>query len=60
MSNLSEPELQLPDLEEMVKKAIPMKDKDCWIIRAEKERKRAELVVKIREYGELFHLSKIR
>jgi hypothetical protein len=58
--NLSETELQLPDLEEMVKKAIPMKEKDCWIIRGQKENQRARLLVQIREYAELFHLSKIR
>jgi len=59
-NNLSEPELQLPDLEVMVAKAIPLKDKDCWIIRGQKQNQRERLIVQIREYAELYHLSRMR
>ena len=52
-------DIELPDMEWIVARAIPHQDKDCWIIRAQKERKREQLRVQIREYAEVFHLKRL-
>lgn len=51
---------QLPDLEEIVCKAVPITDKDCHLVRGMKLNRRERLKVTIREYAELYHLSKLK
>lgn len=49
----------LPDLEEIVCKAIPFEKKDCHLMKAQRLERREKLKVRIKEYAELFHLNKL-
>lgn len=50
---------QLPDLEEIVCKAVPFEQKDCHLVRAMKVERREKLKVRIKEFAEIFHLMKL-
>lgn len=52
-------EINLPNLEEIVAKAVPHEVKDCHIVRGMKENRRQRLTVSIKEYAELYHLSRL-
>lgn len=51
--------LELPDLFQMVCFAVPHQEKDCWIIRGQKENSRKRLTAQIKEYAELYHLKRL-
>ena len=41
---------QLQELEEIVFRAIPLQNSDCWVKRAQKERKRKEALNQLNEF----------
>lgn len=52
-------EFELPNLDEIVTKAVPFDDKDCHLVRAMKENRREKLKTRIQEYAGLYHLQQL-